>query len=129
MRTKIEYIEGTGIRVHKGNKSKIKGCTIKRCHVGIEVLSADPIIYINKISQNYENGIVTIAKKNLRCDGLIKYNEIERNKENGILCAGVNNFTSIEKNQVISGNKKAGIKAIEEAQISIVKNKISSNLC
>jgi hypothetical protein len=62
------------------------------------VLSADPIIVMNKVKQNYENGIVTIAKDFLRCDGLIKYNEIERNKENGILCAGKQNFTKIINN-------------------------------
>jgi hypothetical protein len=62
------------------------------------VLSSDPQIILNKIKKNFENGIVTIAKNNIRCDGIIKFNEIEKNKENGILCAGMNNCTRIEKN-------------------------------
>lgn len=68
---------------------------------------------MNKIRQSYENGIVTVAKNELRCDGLIKFNEIEKNKDNGILCAGKNNFTRIEKNIAISNNRRAGIKAVE----------------
>ncbi len=42
LRTKIDNIEGIGIRVHRGNKAKIKGCDIQKCTTGIEVLSADP---------------------------------------------------------------------------------------
>lgn len=53
---------------------------------------------MNRIKQNYENGIVTLTKDKLRCDGIIKYNEIEKNKDNGIYCAGKDNFTRIEKN-------------------------------
>ena len=82
---------------------------------------------MNKIKQNFENGIVTIAKNELRCDGLIKYNEIEKNKDNGILCAGKANYTRIEKNPIIANNRRAGIKAVENASIAVVKNKIYSN--
>lgn len=82
---------------------------------------------MNKIKQNFENGIVTIAKNELHCDGLLKFNDIEKNKENGILCAGINNHTRIEKNIAISNNLRAGIKAVEGATISILKNKIFSN--
>jgi len=53
---------------------------------------------MNQVTKNYENGIVTIAKNNLRCDGKIKYNTIEKNKENGILVAGKENYTRILKN-------------------------------
>eukprot|EP00347_Sterkiella_histriomuscorum_P010714 403375204 len=127
LRTKIDYIDGIGIRVHRGNRAKIKGCTIVKCQIGIEVLSADPLILMNNIRQNFENGIVTIAKNFVRCDGTIKYNTIEKNKDNGIICAGKENFTRIEKNQSIASNRRSGIKAIEGAQISIVKNKINSN--
>ena len=70
---------------------------------------------------------MTIAKKNLRCDSIIKYNVIEKNKDNGILCAGYENYTRIEKNQMVSNNRRAGIKVVEGATISIVKNKINSN--
>lgn len=116
-----------GIRVHKGNRSKIKGCEIIKCQTGIEIISADPFILMNTIRLNYENGIVTIAKNLRRCDGVIKFNTIEKNKENGIICAGKENYTHIEKNHSIASNRRAGIKAIEGAHISIVKNKINSN--
>ena len=69
-----------------------------KCQTAIEVLSADPKIIMNKITKNFEYGIVTIAKNGLRCDSLIKLNIIEKNKECGILCAGRENFTVITKN-------------------------------
>lgn len=76
LRLRINHIIGIGIRVHKGNRSKIKGCEFTRCRTGIEVLSADPLIMFNSIKSCTENGIVTIAKNFLRCDGVIKYNRI-----------------------------------------------------
>lgn len=127
MRTKITTVNGIGVRIHKGNKAKIKGCEITYCINGIEVVSADPIIVMNQIRQNLENGIVTIAKNFLRCDSTLKLNYVEKNKENGILCAGANNYTRIEKCPSISTNRKAGIKALECATITIVKNKIFGN--
>jgi len=63
----------------------------------------------------------------VRCDGVIKYNVIEKNKDNGIVCAGRENYTRIEKNQSISSNRRSGIKALEGASITIIKNKINSN--
>jgi hypothetical protein len=39
----------------------------------------------------------------------------------------MNNFTRISKNQVIANNRRSGIKALEGAYITIVKNKINSN--
>ena len=74
-----------------------------------------------------ENGIVTIAKNFVRCDGMIKYNVVEKNKENGIVCAGKENYTKIEKNVSISNNRRAGIKCVEGAHVTIIKNKVSSN--
>ncbi len=127
MRTKIDHINGIGVRVHKGNRSKIKGCEISYCITGIEIISADPIILMNRIHQNVENGIVTIAKNFLRCDGTIKLNYIEKNKDNGVMCAGANNFTRIEKNPSISTNRLAGIKVFECATVSILKNRIFGN--
>jgi Right handed beta helix region len=76
LRTKIDHVNGIGIRIHRGNRSKIKGCEINYCLNGIEVVSADPIILMNHIKQNIENGIVTIAKDYLRCDSTIKLNYI-----------------------------------------------------
>lgn len=127
LRTKIDHINGIGVRVHKGNRSKIKGCDISYCITGIEVVSADPIILMNRIRQNVENGIVTIAKNYLRCDGTIKLNYIEKNKDNGIMCAGATNFTRIEKNPSISTNRLAGIKVLECGTVSILKNRIFGN--
>lgn len=77
LRNKIDHVDGSGIRIHKGNKAKVKGCEIKKCITGIEVISADPFIILNKIKQNYENGITIKAKNELRCDGLVKFNNIE----------------------------------------------------
>jgi len=129
LRLRIHRILGIGIRIHKGNRSKVKGCLISKCRTGIEVVSADPLICFNTVKHCFENGIVTIAKDSMRCDGLIKFNKIIQNKDNGILCAGENNHTRIEKNHEISSNRLAGIKAIECAQIVISNNKIFGNFC
>ena len=127
LRCKINYILGIGIRVHKGNRSKIKGCDILKCRTGIEVLSGEPLIIFNTIKKSIENAIVTIAKNNLRCDSLIKYNRIIQSKDYGILCAGENNHTRIEKNQEICSNRLGGIKAIEGASIVVLNNNIFGN--
>lgn len=95
--------------------------------MGIEVNCADPFIIMNNIHQNYENGIVTIAKKGIRCDGMIQFNKIQKNKDNGILVAGQKNFTKIHKNVTISDNRRAGVKVIEEAHASIICNYIHYN--
>lgn len=52
---------------------------------------------------------------------------IEKNKDNGIICAGRENYTRIEKNTSIANNRRAGVKAVEGATITIIKNKIHSN--
>jgi parallel beta-helix repeat protein len=98
-----------------------------KCQIGIEVISAHPFIFMNKISQNFENGIVTIAKDGLRCDSLLKYNIVEKNKDNGILCAGKENYTRIENFNVVKNNRRSGIKALEGAHITIMGNTIESN--
>lgn len=82
---------------------------------------------MNRIRQNVENGIITIAKNFVRCDSTIKLNYIEKNKDNAIVCAGANNFTKIEKNPSISTNRLTGIKATECATITIIKNNIFGN--
>ena len=70
---------------------------------------------------------------------------ISGNEENGILCCGKNigkkvffyfcyfsrlsyNFTRIENNSFIGYNKRAGVKADEEARIYVHMNKITKNL-
>ena len=49
LRTKIDHINGLGVRIHRGNRAKVKGCDITFCLNGIEVLSADPLIIMNRI--------------------------------------------------------------------------------
>mmetsp|Transcript_59977 Transcript_59977/g.82373 ORF Transcript_59977/g.82373 Transcript_59977/m.82373 type:complete len:241 (+) Transcript_59977:599-1321(+) len=88
LRLKIENIVGPGIRINRGCCSKIMGCKVSESKCGIEAVSCQPLILMNHFKNNYENGVVTIAKNGLRCDAMIKLNEIERNKENGILCQG-----------------------------------------
>lgn len=95
MRLKVDSIEGPAIKIYKANRAKIKGCEITKCQIGIEVICGDPFIILNKIYQNYENGILTIAKGDLRCDALIKFNEIQKNKDNGVLCCGKGKFWNI----------------------------------
>jgi hypothetical protein len=97
LRNKILNVRGIGIRVHRGNRSKIKGCEIVKCITGIEVLSADPTILFCSVKNSWENGILSIAKDNLRCDGIVKLSWINHCRDNGILCAGNNNFFRIEK--------------------------------
>ena len=126
-RLKIDNIEGPGVRVHKANRAKIVGCEIVKCQMGVEVVCAEPIIAMNVIKQNYENGVVTYAKNGLCCNAIIKHNEIAKNKDNGVLCAGTRNFTRVTKNTNICSNRRAGVKALEGAAISITRNKISSN--
>ena len=120
-------MRGPGIRINKGNQAKIKGCEITQSKSGIEVVSAQPTIVMNTIEKNHESGIISMTRKDLRCDALIKYNTIQRNKDCGIVCTGENNFTRIEKNLCVNQNAKAGIKAENDAQISITNNKIAKN--
>ena len=127
LRNKIHRVIGIGIRVHKGNKSKIKGCEIQRCRTGMEVVSADPLVVFNRVHQCYENGIIILAKEGLRCDGQFKFNTVTGNKDNGILCAGVNNHCRLEKNMEIASNRLAGIKVIESATVVINNNRIFGN--
>ena len=83
---------------------------------------------MNEFVDNYESGIITEAKKGIRCDALISFNKIENNKQCGIFCTGENNHTRIEKNLKIAGNTLAGIKAADSASIVIVNNnEISGN--
>jgi Right handed beta helix region len=76
LRCRISNIRGIGIRIHRLNKTKVKGCEIQRCITGIEVLSADPYIIFNNIHNIWENGILIIAKNGLRCYGLVKMNRV-----------------------------------------------------
>lgn len=66
LRLNLDSIEGPAIKVYKANRAKIKGCQITKCQTGIEVICADPFIILNKIFKNYENGILTVSKGDLR---------------------------------------------------------------
>ena len=126
-RVKIESILGPGIKVSKGNYSKIKGCDVRQSKCGVHITSAQPHILMNTFSNNYENGIFSEALKGKRCDALITFNKIEKNKMNGILCTGENNHTRIQRNIKICNNSMAGIKATDGAVLSIVDNTIMLN--
>lgn len=76
LRTKIDQIDGLGIKIHKANRAKIKGCEISKCTNGIEVDCGDPLVIMNKIFKCYENGIVTIAKRGILCNGHFKFNSV-----------------------------------------------------
>ena len=126
---RIENNDGPGIKVGIANKAKIVGNDIKLNKVGIEVLSGDPFIFNNKIDKNFTDGLLTKVFEQLRCDGKIKSNvSISGNKENGIHCTGFKNYTKIEQNAFIGYNKKAGVKADNDAYIVVYRNKISKNL-
>ena len=126
-RVKIDCVLGPGIKVSRGNYSKIKGCEVKSSKCGVHVTSAQPHILMNTFVSNYENGIMTEAIKGKRCDALITFNKIEKNKMNGILCQGENNHIRIERNHKINNNSMAGVKAIDGAVLSIVANTIMLN--
>jgi F-box protein 11 len=82
---------------------------------------------MNECFECYENGIVTIAKKEKHNNCKVWYNFCERNKENGVLCSGLNNQTRVEKNCMLSNNMKAGVCAIDEASIIVSNNRITGN--
>ena len=55
--------EGTGITVNVGASPKIVSNLIKKAKIGIEVVSAEPIIFKNKIELSAEDGILTRTYK------------------------------------------------------------------
>jgi len=95
--------------------------------MGIQAVSADPNIMMNKIRKNKDVGIQILTKNNLRSDAVIRYNWVEKNLEDGISVEGEENYTRIEKNHHITQNRKAGIRACEGAQVKILNNRIFSN--
>lgn len=90
--------------------------------MGIQAISADPDIFMNKIKKNKENGIHILTKNGLRSDACIRYNWVEKNLEDGIAIEGEQNFSRIEKNHHICSNRKAGIRASDQAQVKILNN-------
>jgi F-box protein 11 len=126
-RNKIFNIEGSGVRINRGSCARVKGCEIHHCRNGIEVISAMPLIAMNELHRNIQNGILTKARNDLRCDAQIRFNSILKNKGSGIICTGKNNFSRIEKNLTIEQNKDAGIKCTDFASATICNNTIQSN--
>ena len=120
---------GVGIKIGMANKSCIIRNEIISNLNGVEVVSADPFIFANKIEKNTIHGIYTYTYNDFRCDGRIKTNlSISGNFECGIFCEGNQNFTRIQLNSFIGYNKKAGIKVDNGARVQINNNKISKNL-
>lgn len=125
-RCKIAHNDGIGVKVCLYNTAKIKASEIKKNETGIEINNGDPFVFLNMIKENTCEGIKAIGDKEFRCDGKIMSNDIFEN-EYGIVCSGPSCFTRIEGNGMISSNKKAGIRVIEGAHVSIVRNEIYFN--
>lgn len=118
--------QGIGIKIGVSARPKLFLNLIKKVKEGIRIISADPFIYRNSIT-DCTFGIVSMTYNDLICEAKIKINEIRNHEENGILVKGVNNFTIIMNNTAIKDNKKAGIKVDQGAYARIISNKISNN--
>lgn len=119
--------ESIGIKAGVASKPKIFLNMIKDLRIGIQVISSDPFIYRNHITDCRE-GIVTATYQGHLCEARIKINEIRGHQENGILIMGENNNTLVVNNTAIKDNRKAGIRVDKGAFARIINNKISNNL-
>lgn len=78
-----------GVKVGLACEVEISRNLITENGNGIEVYSSFPLIYLNKIEKNSENGIVSSTYKRMICEAKIKKNSsITGNKQNGILVLG-----------------------------------------
>lgn len=118
--------QGIGIKIGVSARPKLFLNLIKKVKEGIRIISSDPFIYRNSIT-DCTFGIISMTYKDFICEPKIKINEIRSHSENGILVKGKNNFTVIMNNTAIKDNKKAGIKVDEGAFARIINNKISNN--
>ena len=125
-RSKISYNED-GIKVGRFNCAQIKGCEIQHNDRGIDVENADPFIFLNIISGNREEGVLFRCDDDYRCDGKMLSNDLYEN-ENGVVCTGQNCFPIIKGSGQICNNKKAGIKVMDFAYATILKNEIYDNM-
>lgn len=123
----IEHNACVGIQICTSNKCNIRKNIISLNINGIEIISADPLIYENEINQNYANGIMIKSVENLVAMPKIQGNDIFSNSGNGILCMGMANKTYITKN-TITFNKKSGIHIMNSATVTILDNEISKNI-
>lgn len=124
----IEKNDCCGIQVCTANQCNIRKNEISNNQIGIEILSSDPYIYNNKISRNYQEGIVTRTIDDLLCKPVQNNNEITSNALSGIYCTGRLNKTKIFNNPMISYNKGAGVKVDGNAHVLISKNDIYKNI-
>lgn len=115
IRCLFNNIDGPGIKIQRGCRAKIQLSEFLECKIGIQAVSSDPYILMNKIRRSDTCGIHILTKNGLRSDAVIKYNWVEKNMEDGIVLEGDQNFTRVEKNHHICNNRKAGIKACDGA--------------
>ena len=130
MKVCLNQVEGNavGLKVGIGCEVEISRNSITDNGSGIEINSAFPTIYLNKINRQEENGIVSRTYKKMLCKATIKKNIcIAGNRKNGILIEGENNKTKVVENYLIGFNGEAGIKVAKEAFPLILKNKIYKN--
>jgi len=122
LRCMFNNIDGPGIKIQRGSRAKIQLSEFIECKIGIQAISSDPYIIMNKIRRSDTCGIHILTKNGLRSDAVIKYNWVEKNMEDGIQLEGDQNFSRVEKNYHISSNRKAGIRASEQASVKIMNN-------
>ena len=125
-KSKVTQNEGAGIKIGHFNCSVVKGCEVTENEKGIEVQNANPFIFLNIIKSNTEEGVSFTGTEGSRCDGKCMSNDIFEN-ENGIVCSGVSCFAKVEGNGKISNNEKAGVRVVNNAHVSIIKNEIFEN--
>ena len=100
--------EGIGIKIGVGSKPKLFLNLVKNLKIGLYIISADPFIYRNCVT-DCRQGIVSTCFHTFICEPRIKINEVTNHLENGILISGYNNYTVVMNNTAIKDNKKAGI--------------------
>jgi len=118
----INNVQGPGIKVQRGNRAHIQLCEFLECTIGIQVVSADPLINMNKVMKSSECGIHVLTKNSLQAEAIIKYNWVEKNFGEGIILEGDQNFSRVEKNHHISYNKKAGVKCCNQSSGKVLNN-------
>ena len=72
---------GTGIKIGIANKTQVTNSKILFNKIGIEIISAEPLISNNVIEKNYKYGVIActyklLCEEHFRCDGEINNNVI-----------------------------------------------------
>lgn len=123
----IENNSCVGIQICTANKCNIRKNIISLNKNGIEIISADPLICENELSENFRNGILVKSLENLVSMPTIQGNKIFYNSWHGINCIGMTNKALIRKN-TITFNKKSGIQVSKNATVTILDNTINKNI-